>query len=94
MAGRNIFRGMYVLWLASKRSEKPSHPKPSHPKIHWEQNVGEPANLSRERKSEDTRTESYMLCLEIHSLRLGWRNLVPVSLIFVIIVSFMLSTVF
>jgi len=30
----------------------------------------------------------------LHSLRVGWRNLVRVSLIFAIIVSFMLFTVF
>ena len=30
----------------------------------------------------------------VHSLRMGWRNLVRVSLIFAIIVSFMLFTVF
>jgi len=32
--------------------------------------------------------------INIHSLRVGWRNLVRVSLIFAIIVSFMLFTVF
>jgi len=32
--------------------------------------------------------------LQVHSLRVGWRNLVRVSLIFAIIVSFMLFTVF
>ena len=33
-------------------------------------------------------------CKKKHSLRVGWRNLVRVSLIFAIIVSFMLFTVF
>jgi len=36
----------------------------------------------------------YMSNMHIHLLRVGWRNLVRVSLIFAIIVSFMLFTVF
>jgi hypothetical protein len=39
-------------------------------------------------------TVGYPAPPQIHSLRVGWRNLVRVSLIFAIIVSFMLFTVF
>jgi len=36
----------------------------------------------------------FLLVPILHSLRVGWRNLMQVSLIFAIIVSFMLFTVF
>ena len=47
----------------------------------------------------DTHLRRLSVCIrcsicKIHSLRVGWRNLVQVSLIFAIIVSFMLFTVF